>query len=106
MGSKHLGADFNLAWPTAQIAVMGAQGAVNILYRKELAGSDDPEAMRTRLVTEYEDELANPYLAAERELCRRSDQPTRDTREIARVLRLLRTKRQTLPPKKHGNIPL
>jgi propionyl-CoA carboxylase beta chain len=71
MGSKHLGADFNLAWPTAQIAVMGAQGAVNILYRKELAASEH----ETRI-------------------------------EIARALRLLRTKRQTLPPKKHGNIPL
>src|SRR6201746_1675083 len=64
MGSKHLGADFNLAWPTAQIAVMGAQGAVNILYRKELAASEDADAMRAKLVTEYDDELANPYLAA------------------------------------------
>jgi propionyl-CoA carboxylase beta chain len=106
MGSKHLGADLNLAWPTAQIAVMGAQGAVNILYRKELAASDDPETMRTRLVTEYEDELANPYLAAERGYVDAVINPHETRVEITRVLRLLRTKRQTLPPKKHGNIPL
>src|SRR3712207_5638227 len=64
MGSKHLGADVNLAWPTGQVAVMGAQGAVNILYRSELAKADDPEARRAELVTEYDDQLANPYLAA------------------------------------------
>ncbi|MGI8434893.1 MAG: acyl-CoA carboxylase subunit beta, partial [Nocardioidaceae bacterium] len=66
MGSKHLGADMNVAWPTAQIAVMGAQGAVNIIYRSELAEADDPEELRARLVTDYEDTLANPYQAAER----------------------------------------
>jgi propionyl-CoA carboxylase beta chain len=106
MGSKHLGADFNLAWPTAQIAVMGAQGAVNILYRKELGASDDPETMRAGLVTEYEDELANPYLAAERGYVDAVINPHETRVEITRALRLLRTKRQTLPPKKHGNIPL
>ena len=106
MGSKHLGADFNLAWPTAQIAVMGAQGAVNILYRKELAASEDAETMRADLITEYEDELANPYLAAERGYVDAVISPHETRLEIARALRLLRTKRQTLPPKKHGNIPL
>jgi propionyl-CoA carboxylase beta chain len=106
MGSKHLGADFNLAWPTAQIAVMGAQGAVNILYRKELAASEDAETMRATLITEYEDELANPYLAAERGYVDAVISPHETRIEIARALRLLRTKRQTLPPKKHGNIPL
>jgi propionyl-CoA carboxylase beta chain len=106
MGSKHLGADLNLAWPTAQIAVMGAQGAVNILYRKELAASDDAETMRANLITEYEDELANPYLAAERGYVDAVINPHETRVEITRVLRLLRTKRQTLPPKKHGNIPL
>jgi propionyl-CoA carboxylase beta chain len=106
MGSKHLGADFNLAWPTAQIAVMGAQGAVNILYRKELAKADDPDELRARLVTEYDDELANPYLAAERGYVDAVIAPHETRVEITRVLRLLRTKRQTLPPKKHGNIPL
>ena len=66
MGSKHLGADLNFAWPTAQIAVMGAQGAVNILYRQELRDADDPAAERAELIDEYEDTLANPYVAAER----------------------------------------
>jgi propionyl-CoA carboxylase beta chain len=106
MGSKHLGADINLAWPTAQIAVMGAQGAVNILYRKELADSDDAEAMRKQLVTDYEDTLANPYIAAERGYVDSVIPPSYTRSFVARALRTLRTKRQTLPPKKHGNIPL
>ncbi|GGO04672.1 acyl-CoA carboxylase subunit beta [Microbispora bryophytorum] len=106
MGSKHLGADVNLAWPTAQIAVMGAQGAVNILYRRELAAADDPEAARARFIREYEDTLANPYLAAERGYVDAVIRPS-DTRvQIVRALRALRNKRATLPPKKHGNIPL
>ncbi|MCW2809638.1 MAG: carboxyl transferase, partial [Friedmanniella sp.] len=106
MGSKHLGADFNLAWPTAQIAVMGAQGAVNILHRKELAKSADPDQRRAELITEYDDELANPYIAAERGYIDAVIAPHETRAEITRVLRLLRTKRATLPPKKHGNIPL
>ena len=106
MGSKHLGADFNLAWPTAQIAVMGAQGAVNILYRKELAKAEDPDVLRAKLVTDYDDELANPYIAAERGYVDAVIAPHETRVEVTRVLRLLRTKRQTLPPKKHGNIPL
>ncbi|MEN3535371.1 acyl-CoA carboxylase subunit beta [Microbispora sp. ZYX-F-249] len=106
MGSKHLGADVNLAWPTAQIAVMGAQGAVNILYRRELAAADDPDAARARFIGEYEDTLANPYLAAERGYVDAVIRPS-DTRvQIVRALRALRTKRAALPPKKHGNIPL
>ena len=106
MGSKHLGADLNLAWPTAQIAVMGAEGAVNILYRRELAKADDPIGRRADLVDAYNDELSNPWIAAERGYVDRVIAP-RDTRtEIARGLRLLRTKRVQLPPKKHGNIPL
>jgi propionyl-CoA carboxylase beta chain len=106
MGSKHLGGDVNLAWPTAQIAVMGAQGAVNILYRRELASSDDPDAVRARRVTEYEDTLANPYIAAERGYLDAVIKPSETRAEITRALRSLRTKRQTMPPKKHGNIPL
>jgi propionyl-CoA carboxylase beta chain len=106
MGSKHLGADMNLAWPTAQIAVMGAQGAVNILYRAELAEADDADAKRAELVQEYEDHLANPYLAAERGYIDAVIQPHETRGEIVRALRLLRSKRETLPPKKHGNIPL
>jgi propionyl-CoA carboxylase beta chain len=106
MGSKHLGADMNIAWPTAQIAVMGAQGAVNILYRGELAAADDPEQRRAELITEYEDTLANPYIAAERGYVDAVIPPHETRLEIVRSLRLLRTKRETLPPKKHGNIPL
>jgi propionyl-CoA carboxylase beta chain len=106
MGSKHLGGDINLAWPTAQIAVMGAQGAVNILYRRELATADDPDAVRARRVTEYEDTLANPYIAAERGYLDAVIRPSETRAEITRALRALQTKRQTLPPKKHGNIPL
>ncbi|WP_112246575.1 acyl-CoA carboxylase subunit beta [Kribbella monticola] len=106
MGSKHLGADINLAWPTAQIAVMGAQGAVNILHRRELAAAEDVETRRQQLITEYEDHLANPYIAAERGYIDAVVKPSETRSEIVRALRLLRTKRDTLPPKKHGNIPL
>ncbi|OYN95064.1 propionyl-CoA carboxylase beta chain [Propionibacteriaceae bacterium ES.041] len=106
MGSKHLGADINLAWPTAQIAVMGAQGAVNILHRKRIAEAEDPDALRAELITAYDDELANPYVAAERGYIDQVIHPHETRSEIVRVLRMLRTKRETLPPKKHGNIPL
>ncbi len=106
MGSKHLGADVNLAWPTAQIAVMGAQGAVNILYRREIAAADDPDAVRARRISEYEDTLANPYVAAERGYVDAVIRPAETRIAVARSLRSLRSKRQTLPPKKHGNIPL
>ncbi|HET8959277.1 acyl-CoA carboxylase subunit beta [Nocardioides sp.] len=109
MGSKHLGADINLAWPTAQIAVMGAQGAVNILYRKELADTKDADSLaekRAELITEYEDHLANPYIAAERGYVDAVISPHETRVEVVRALRLLRSKRETLPAKKHGNIPL
>jgi propionyl-CoA carboxylase beta chain len=110
MGSKDLGADVNLAWPTAQIAVMGAQGAVNILHRRDLkqvAESDgDVEAERLRLQTEYEEEFATPYLAAERGWIDSVIEPSQSRIQIARALRMLRTKRESLPTKKHGNIPL
>ncbi len=106
MGSKHLGADINLAWPTAQIAVMGAQGAVNILYRKELSGASDPVAERARLVQEYDDTLANPYQAADLGYIDAVIQPNETRVAITRALRSLKGKRQTMPPKKHGNIPL
>ncbi|GIJ32942.1 propionyl-CoA carboxylase carboxyltransferase subunit [Micromonospora sediminimaris] len=106
MGSKHLGADLNFAWPTAQIAVMGAQGAVNILYRQELAAAEDPAAVRAERIAEYEDTLANPYVAAERGYVDAVIPPHETRAQIVRALRVLRTKRETLPPKKHGNIPL
>jgi propionyl-CoA carboxylase beta chain len=106
MGSKHLGADLNLAWPTSQIAVMGAQGAVNILYRRELADADDADARRAELITEYEDALLSPYIAADRGYVDQVIRPSETRIEVTKGLRLLANKRQTLPPKKHGNIPL
>jgi len=106
MASKHIGGDINLAWPTAQIAVMGAQGAVNILYRRELAAAADPDALRAERIAEYEDTLANPYIAAERGYVDAVIRPAETRPAVTRALRTLRTKRQTLPPKKHGNIPL
>ncbi len=106
MGSKHIGADINLAWPSAQIAVMGAQGAVNILYKKELSASKDPDSLRKELITNYEDTLANPYLAAERGFIDAVIEPSQTRRYITRALRTLRNKRDILPQRKHGNIPL
>ncbi len=110
MGSKHLGADLNLAWPTAQIAVTGASGAVSILYRKELATTEeaggDVAARRAELQQEYEDTLANPYVAAERGYVDMVVPPSYTRGYVARALRSLENKRETLPPRKHGNIPL
>ena len=112
MGSKHLGADMNVAWPTAQIAVMGAQGAANIVHRKELkkrrrrGTADEVEARRAELIDEYETTLANPYIAAERGYIDAVIAPHETRVEIVRALRLLRSKRETLRAKKHGNIPL
>jgi propionyl-CoA carboxylase beta chain len=106
MGSKHLGADLNLAWPTAQIAVMGAQGAVNILHRRKLAEAENPEELRRELITEYEDTLLNPYEAAERGYVDAVILPSDTRPQLVRALRTLRNKRESLPPKKHGNIPL
>ncbi|MGO8959844.1 MAG: acyl-CoA carboxylase subunit beta [Streptosporangiaceae bacterium] len=109
MGSKHLGGDINLAWPTAQIAVMGADGAVDILYRRDLAAVTDPAAraaLRKEKAAEYEDTLFNPYVAAERGYVDAVIRPAETRSSVTRALRALRTKRQTRPPKKHGNIPL
>jgi propionyl-CoA carboxylase beta chain len=110
MGSKHLGADINLAWPTAQVAVMGAQGAANIVHRKTLANAAsegrDVDALRAELIQEYEDTLLNPYAAAERGYVDSVIVPAHTRGHVARALSLLRNKRESLPPKKHGNIPL
>lgn len=106
MGSKHLGADLNLAWPTARIAVMGAEGAVGVLHRRELAAADDPEALRARLVAAYEATHGTPYPAAERGYVDAVIAP-RDTRaHLCRALRALRGKRAPMPERRHGNIPL
>ena len=106
MGSKHLGADINLAWPTAEIAVMGGQGAVNILYRKELAAAEDPDTERKRLLDEYNQTLANPYKAAERGYIDRVIFPHETRYMVTRALRQLYHKRGSRLPRKHGNIPL
>jgi propionyl-CoA carboxylase beta chain len=110
MGSKQLGADVNLAWPTAQIAVMGASGAVNILHRGTLKAvadaGGDVEAERARLVAEYEEALVNPYDAAERGYVDAVIAPSETRLQVVRALRALRTKRAALPSRKHGNIPL
>jgi propionyl-CoA carboxylase beta chain len=106
MGSKHVGADVNVAWPTAEIAVMGAQGAVNILYRKELAEAADPEAKRAELIDHYDTELANPWKAAERGYLDEVIEPSQTRPALVKALRLTRTKRERRPARKHGNIPL
>ncbi|MCV2393519.1 acyl-CoA carboxylase subunit beta [Actinotalea sp. M2MS4P-6] len=110
MGSKQLGADVNLAWPTAQIAVMGASGAVNILQRAALKSvadaGGDVDAERARLVADYEEALVNPYDAAERGYVDAVIAPSQTRTQVVRALRTLRTKRAALPAKKHGNIPL
>jgi len=110
MGSKHLGADINLSWPTGQIAVMGSQGAANIIHRRTLsevaAAGGDVEARRAELIEEYETTLANPYIAAERGYIDGVIKPHETRAEVVKALRLLASKRETLPPKKHGNIPL
>lgn len=106
MGSKYLGSDINFAWPTAEIAVMGAQGAVNILYRSELSEAKDPEKKRAELVEEYNETLANPYLAAERGIIDTVIEPNQSRAYITKAFRTLKTKRDSLPARKHGNIPL
>ena len=110
MGSKQLGADLNFAWPTAEIAVMGGQGAVNILYRGDLKkaeeAGEDVNAVRTRLANEYTYNVASPFLAAERGEIDGIIEPAATRVAIVKALRALRTKRAQQPPKKHGNIPL
>ena len=106
MGSKHLGADVNLAWPTAQIAVMGAQGAVNILHRKEIADAKDVDKTRKELIDNYEETLLNPYIAADRGFIDAVIEPQETRHQIVMALNALRNKRVALPPRKHGNIPL
>ncbi|MBY5164420.1 acyl-CoA carboxylase subunit beta [Salsipaludibacter albus] len=106
MGSKHLGADVNLAWPTAEIAVMGARGAVSILYRRELAAADDPDELHETFEERYSRDLANPWRAAERGYVDAVIQPSATRAELIRALRFTSTKREPGPARKHGNIPL
>ncbi|MBM3782140.1 MAG: methylmalonyl-CoA carboxyltransferase [Acidobacteria bacterium] len=106
MASKHLRTDFNYAWPTAEIAVMGAEGAVNILYKREIERADDPAAMRAERVAEFRRKFANPYVAAEKGYVDEVILPRTTRRKLIQVLAALEGKRETLPRKKHGNIPL
>jgi propionyl-CoA carboxylase beta chain len=106
MSSKHIRTDFNYAWPTAEIAVMGAEGAVNILYKREIEKSDDPAATRAEKVAEFRDKFANPYVAAERGFIDEVIRPRTTRRRLIQALATLETKRDRNPPKKHGNIPL
>jgi propionyl-CoA carboxylase beta chain len=106
MASKHIRTDINFAYPTAEIAVMGAEGAVGILYRKEIAESDVPDDARIARVAELTDKFANPYIAAERGFIDEVIDPSSTRPKLIRALSLLQNKRDSNPPRKHGNIPL
>ena len=106
MGSKHLRADVNLVWPSAEIAVMGAEGAVNIIYRGEITAADDPDKTRRELVVDYQERFTNPYIAASRGFVDDVIDPADTRSRIVRALEMLQNKRDSLPAKKHGNIPL
>jgi propionyl-CoA carboxylase beta chain len=106
MSSKHIRGDLSYAWPSAEIAVMGPEGAVNIIFRKQIAEAEDPEAERVRLVQEYRDTFANPYVAAGRGYIDDVIEPHQTRPRLIEALQMLQNKRDTNPPKKHGNIPL
>jgi propionyl-CoA carboxylase beta chain len=106
MSSKHIRADFNFAWPTAEVAVMGPEGAVNIVFRKELKDSTDGDARRAELIADYKERFANPYTAAERGYVDDVIEPRRTRPVLIDALETARTKRERRPPRKHGNIPL
>jgi propionyl-CoA carboxylase beta chain len=106
MNSKHVRGDINYAWPTAEIAVMGVDGAVNIIFKDQIESSDDPEATRRRLVLDYQEKFTNPYVAAARGFIDDVIEPRQTRPKLISALQMLRNKRDTNPPKKHGNIPL
>lgn len=106
MSSKHLRADINLAWPSAEIAVMGPDGAVNIIYREQIAQAEDPQRVRQELTREYQERFTNPYIAASRGYIDDVIDPAETRPNIIKALEMLQNKRETLPAKKHGNIPL
>ncbi|MEP7291698.1 MAG: acyl-CoA carboxylase subunit beta [Chloroflexota bacterium] len=106
MSSKHIRGDLNFAWPTAEIAVMGPEGAVEIIYRRDLKNSDDPVALKAQLAAEYREKLANPYIAAERGYIDDVIEPRETRARLINGLEVLQNKRDSNPPKKHGNIPL
>jgi acetyl-CoA carboxylase carboxyltransferase component len=106
MNSKHIRADVSFAWPSAEIAVMGAEGAVNIIHRKEIAAADDRAAKRVELIADYSERFSNPYIAAERGYVDAVIEPQQTRWKLIRSLEMLRSKRETIPQRKHGNIPL
>jgi len=106
MASKHIRADFNFAYPTAEIAVMGAEGAANVLYAKEISKAADPVAKRNSIIAEYNEKFANPYVAAGLGYVDEVIMPRETRKKLLRALNLLESKRESMPPKKHGNIPL
>ena len=106
MSSKHIRGDMNFAWPTAEIAVMGAAGAVNIIFKDAISAADDPAAEQARLVAAYETEFANPYIAAARGYVDEVIKPSETRPRLIRSLDILADKQQANPRKKHGNIPL
>jgi propionyl-CoA carboxylase beta chain len=106
MASKHIRTDVNFAWPSAEIAVMGAEGAVGILYRREIGKAQDKDAARKARIAEFEEKFANPYIAAERGFVDEVIEPTQTRPKLIRALSLLENKRETNPSRKHGNIPL
>ncbi len=106
MSSRHLGADMVFAWPSAEIAVMGAQGAANIIFRKEIASAEDKEAKRIELIADYEERFNNPYVAASRGYVDAVILPSETRKRLVDALEILSTKSESLPPKKHGNIPI
>jgi propionyl-CoA carboxylase beta chain len=106
MNSKHIRADISFAWPSAEIAVMGAESAVNIIHRREIGAADDPEARRSELIEDYTERFSNPYVAAERGYVDDVIEPQETRRRLVSSLEMLRSKRETIPQRKHGNIPL
>ena len=106
MNSKHLRADVSFAWPTAEIAVMGPEGAVNVVFRKQIEKAEDPGAARARLIADYQQKFATPYVAAERGFIDDVIEPADTRPRLIRALRMLSTKREAIPARKHGNIPL
>ena len=106
MASKHIRADINLAFPTAEIAVMGPDGAVNIVYRKEIEKASDPQAARAAFIADYKEKFANPYKAAELGFIDEVIYPRQLRKRLGTCLEMLRAKRESNPPKKHDNLPL
>ena len=106
MGSKHLRADINYAWPSSEIAVMGAEGAVSVISRDEISKSENPEDTRRKLIADYQEKFNNPYVAANRGFIDEVIDPRETRTKLITALEILENKRDSLPPKKHGNIPL